>query len=726
MNKLKSLLVFVVIILQVSFVCAQESKEITLRDIWAAPTFYPQSIDEIRSMENGIHYCILKKNEIIKYEYKNGKEIGKVLSGEDLKAASKEKIRIDDYHFSKDETKILFSTETERIYRHSRKSEFFVFDLETKKLTKLSDGGKQRLAEFSPDGNLVAFVRENNIFIKNINSGKEEQITTDGKDRHIINGTMDWVYEEEFAITKGFNWSPNGKFLAYFKFDESEVKEFWMTYYGELYPEKYKYKYPKAGEDNSVVTIHTYNLETKRTVEMDIGDKVDQYIPRIAWTNSPVKLCITRMNRLQNKLELLLADAKNGNSEVIFTEENKYYIDEMSYKPTFLANNEFLRMSEKDGFYHIYLYDNSGKEKFQLTKGEFDVKEIVGVNEEKQLVYFLSYEKGPQNSLLYSVGFDGENKLLISKRLGWNDVEMSNNFKYYINTYSTANTPPVYTLNTINGDEKRVLEDNSDIALKMKEYNFSKLEFFNFKTTEDVNLNGWMIKPPSFDETKKYPVFMYVYGGPGSQTVNNEWGYFNFVWFQMLAQKGYIVVSVDNRGTGGRGEEFKKSTYLKLGNLETKDQIEAAKWLGHKGFVDSDRIGIFGWSYGGYMSTLCLTKGANYFKSAIAVAPVTNWRYYDNIYTERFMRTPQENGTNYDANSPISHVKKMKGNYLLVHGTTDDNVHVQNTYDLITALVNANKQFDMQLYPNKNHGIYGGYTRYHLYKKMTDFILEKL
>jgi dipeptidyl-peptidase-4 len=583
------------------------------------------------------------------------------------------------------------------------------------------------LATFSPDGKKVAFMRDNNLFIKDLQSGEEKQFTTDGEINKIINGAPDWVYEEEFSFSKAFEWSPDGSSIAFIRFDESKVKEYELTIYGELYPEHYKYKYPKAGEDNSVVSVHIYHLADGKTTKVDIGTNTDIYIPRIKWTKNPKVLSVQRLNRLQNKWEILLADADNGSTKVLYTEENKYYID-ITDNLYFLDNEKgFIFTSEKDGYNHIYYYDMQGNEVAQLTKGNFDVTEVYGLDEKRALLFYQAAKSSPLNRELFSVNINNGKTEQISTKTGTNSAQFSSDFKYFVNTFSDANTPPYMTVNRDNGNELYVLEDNKELVKLLKQHKYSNKEFFTFKTDDDIELNGWMIKPSDFDSTKRYPVFMYLYGGPGSQTVTNSWGWSNLLWFEMLAQKGYIVVSVDNRGTGARGEVFKKATYLKLGYLETIDQINANKYLGTLPYVDSKRIGIFGWSFGGYMSTLCMTKGAAYFKAGIAVAPVTNWRYYDNIYTERFMRKPQENGDSYDSNSPISHAEKLKGKYLLIHGLADDNVHPQNSMDLITALVNENKQFEMQMYPNSNHGIYTGrYTHYHVYKRMTDFILQNL
>ena len=694
-------------------------KDVTLEDVWVNFTFYPKFFQGLRSMNDGLHYSMREDKNINKYSYESGELVNTLVEGEKLG------IDFQNYTFNKAENKVLLSSDRQAIYRHSYIARYHVWDMEAEKLIDISRDSKQSLADFSPDGNKIAYVRNNNIFYYDLITGLETQITRDGEVNHIINGAPDWVYEEEFSFSKGFFWSPDNQFIAYMKFNETNVKEWSMTMYGELYPELYKYKYPKAGEDNSVVSVHVYNLETQQDVIMDVGEETDQYIPRIKWTREADKLCITRLNRLQNKLELLIADARTGASRVMLNEENKYYID-ITDDLTFLKDKKhFIWSSEKDGYNHLYLYDLEGQLITQITKGNWEVVDFHGIDEIKKLVYFTSAESSPTQRDLYVIGLDGKGKKNIGKNNGINNTNFSSSFNYFINTWSNANTPPVTTLCDADGKEIRVLEDNSALLEKMKPYRITKKEFFTFKTSEGVELNGWMIKPYNFKKKKKYPVFMSCYGGPGSNTVNNRWDYLD-LYYQFLASKGYIVASVDNRGTGYRGEEFKKSTYLQLGKLETIDQIEAGKYLAALPYVESSRIGIQGWSYGGYLSSLALLKGNDVFKMAIAIAPVTNWRYYDNIYTERFLRKPQDNAEGYDENSPIHFVKDLKGKYLIIHGTADDNVHIQNTIEMVNALNNANKEFEMHIYPNKNHSIFGGYTRYHLFNKMTKFIEENL
>jgi len=601
-----------------------------------------------------------------------------------------------------------------------------VIDLEKNKAEYLGEG-KQQYAEFSPDGKKVGFVKDNNLFIKDLVSGKITEVTHDGLQNSVINGATDWVYEEEFALSQAFFWSPDGSRLAFLRFDESAVREFMMSTYGSLYPGEYRFKYPKAGEDNSLVNVHVYELTGGKTVKMLTGDDKNQYIPRVKWTADGASLSIVRMNRLQNKLELLLANPADGSVKTLLEEKSETYID-VNDNLTFLNDNKhFIWSSELGGFNHLYLYDMAGKRKNAITSGEMDITDFYGYDEMKGNVYFSAAYPKPSDRTVFACKLNGKGqKVLFETTGGHQQPEFSNNFSYAIVRQSKANEPSSYTLYSGEGKMLRVIESNSRLKSKLNEYSFSQKEFFTFTTSSGVSLNGWMIKPSSFDASKKYPVFMTVYGGPGHNTVENAWEGSNYLWHQMLAQKGYIVVSVDNRGTGNRGEKFKKVTYKQLGKLETEDQIEVARYLAGQSYVDPSRIGIQGWSYGGYMSSLCITKGADFFKMAIAVAPVTNWRYYDSIYTERFMQTPQDNASGYDDNSPINHVSRLKGKYLLIHGTGDDNVHFQNSVEMVNSLVKANKQFDVFFYPDKNHGIYGGNARLHLYTLMTDYILKNL
>jgi dipeptidyl-peptidase 4 len=709
---------------------AQTSIEITLDDILKKGIFTAKTIQSLPSMKDGKSYVSVRyDNNGIKYLAKNSYS-----SGNEIKALFKEtdlvykgdtlEISAD---FSMDESKVMLSSDEESIYRHSTRANYYVFDIASKKITPVSTSGKQSFATFSPRADRVAFERSNNIFIRDLITGTEKRITADGRINSIINGRSDWVYEEEFSFAQAFFWSPDGNKIAYYKFDETQVPEYSMTLYDKLYPTEYKYKYPKAGEKNSIVSILIYDFKTGETRMADIGMEHDQYIPRVKWTNSADKLVVLRMNRHQNKLEYLLVNAVDGSSKVILTEQDKYYIDIEQERLTFLKNGkQFINVSERDGFNHIYLYDFGGKIVKQLTRGNWEVTEVYGVDENNGVIYYQSTEPSPLRRDVYSISLDGTKKIDLSTKQGTNEASFSSDYSYYILSNSNINTPPIITLNQIDGKPIRVLEENTGVKKSISEHNIRPTEFFSFRTSEGTDLNGYMIKPPNFNPSNKYPLLLYVYGGPGSQNVADSWGGSRPMWFRLLAQKGYIVACVDNRGTGFRGAEFKKMTYKELGKYETIDQIETAKWFAKQNYIDPSRIGIWGWSYGGYLSSLCITKGADIFKMAIAVAPVTTWRFYDTIYTERYLRTPQENPEGYDNNSPINFADRLKGKFLLIHGTGDDNVHFQNSMMFSEALIQANKPFEQAYYPNKNHGIYGGNTSIHLYSKMTDFITQNL
>lgn len=704
---------------------AQDKKELTLEDIFSNRTFSVETVNGFISMNDGEKYTTLENyRDIIQWDYKTGRALDTLISLQGRNPGIK---YIYDYSQNKTEDKVLISTNIEPIYRHSFKADFFIFDLKSGKIQPLSDKRPQQLADFSPDGKFVAFFKDNNLFIKELSSNKETQVTFDGKKNAIINGAPDWVYEEEFGFSKGYSWSPDGKTLAFMKFDESRVKTYTLTFYESLYPRMYEYKYPKAGEDNSVVSVHFYSIATGKTVKADIGQETNQYIPRIKWSEDPSKLAIIRLNRLQNKVDVLLSDANSGSSSVLFSETNKWYISEVDdHYINFLPDKKhFVISSERDGYNHLYLYNMAGELVRQLTSGNYDVNDYYGYNPGTNTVFYSSSEPSPLQKAVYSIKTDGTGKQLLTPLPGKNSAEFNSTYRYFINTYSTANTPPVVTLCNDKGKIVRALEQNAQLNRNIRDFNFSRKEFFDFKNPDGVTLMGYMIKPPAFDPAKKYPLFMFVYGGPESQEVTDEWDV-SVPWFHLLAQKGYVVACVDNRGTDNRGESFRKATYMQLGKLETEDQISAAKYLSEQAFIDKNRIGIFGWSYGGYMSSLCMTRGNGLFKMGIAVAPVTNWRFYDNIYTERFMRTPQENPSGYDDNSPMNYAGGLKGKFLLIHGSGDDNVHVQNTMDFSERLIQEKKQFDMMIYPDKNHGIYGGNTRLQLYTKMTDYILDNL
>lgn len=717
-----TLLLFVVTSLSVN-----AQKQITLEEIWSG-AFRTQGMDELNAMKNTNQYTVLNFNrssrsmQIDLYDYATLNQVSTLLNSTDFAELN----GIDSYTFNPNENQILIANNSEQIFRHSFTADYFLYDLTSKKLTKIADYQIQE-PTFSPDGTKIAYAYQNNLYVYEIASKKHTQITTDGKKNEIINGITDWVYEEEFAFVRAFDWNKSSDKVAYIRFDESQVPEFSMDIYNQgLYPTQQVFKYPKAGEKNADVSLHIYNVNSKQTNKVDLSKYNDFYIARINWTNEANTLSAQVLNRHQNNLDLLFVDGNSASYKVVLNETDKAYVD-VTDNLTFLNDNSFIWTSEKNGFNHIYHYDKSGKLRKQITNGPWEVTAYYGFDDKTGKVFYQSVENGSVNRDVYAIGINGKGKKRLTSKTGTNRATFSPNFEYFINSFSSATSAPIYTLNdSKKGTEIKKIVSNEALEQKLAEYNVAPKEFTTITTEKGHTLNAWLIKPKNFDPTKKYPLFMYQYSGPGSQSVDNSWNGYDDYWFMMLAQKGYIVACVDGRGTGYKGAAFKKCTYKELGKFEVEDQIDAAKVFANYDYIDGNRIGIFGWSYGGFMASNCIFQGADVFKSAIAVAPVTSWRYYDSIYTERYMQTPQENASGYDNNSPINHVSKLKGNFLLVHGTADDNVHVQNTMKMIEALVQANKQFDWAIYPDKNHGIYGGKTRIQLYTKMTNFILEKL
>jgi len=715
------------ICLFITSILSAQTKEITLEEIWNG-TFRIERMDALHSMNDGQQYSVLnfdrnaRSTSIDIYDYKTLNKVKTLVSSETLEALN----YFTDYTFSNDETKVLLVTNEESIFRRSTLGNYYVYNVKNESLIAISEEKIQE-PTFSPDGSKVAFALNNNLYIKELNSNETIQITFDGEKNKIINGITDWVYEEEFAFVRAFDWNTTSNKIAFIRFDETKVPEFSMDVYGTgLYQTQQVFKYPKAGEANSEVSLHIYDLDSNSTTQVKVSKTYnDFYIPRIEWTNDADVLSAHYMNRYQNELDLWLINAKTNTSSLVLAETDNAYVD-VTDNLTFLKDNSFIWTSEKDGYNHIYHYSKDGNLINQITKGNWEVTDYYGYDEKTKTIFYQSVENGSINRDVYSIKLNGRNKRRLSKLTGTNAAAFSADFSYFINTFSSATTPPQYSLyDTSSGTLIKSIQDNSELYDLLSDYKISEKEFSTINVNE-YDLNLWMIKPANFDASKKYPLFMVQYSGPGSQEVANHWNSANDYWFQYLAQQGYIIVCVDGRGTGFKGSDFKKVTQKELGKYEVEDQIEAAKQLGSLPYIDASRIGIWGWSYGGFMSSNCLFKGNDVFKMAIAVAPVTSWRFYDTIYTERYMTTPQENVSGYDDNSPINHVDKLKGDYLLIHGSADDNVHVQNTMRLVEALIQADKQFDWAIYPDKNHGIYGGNTRLHLYKKMTNFIHEKL
>ena len=706
-----------------SIVSAQE-KQVTVEDIYT-DQFQTQGMDVLRSMNNGKQYTVLNKDpyrglvSVDRYDYNTLEKVGTIISTGDVEGLED----FSSYSFSKDETKLLLATEVESIFRRSTLGIFYVYDIASKELVKINEAKIQE-PTLSPDGNKVAYVKDNNLFLMDFVNGETQQITKDGVRNKIINGVTDWVYEEEFSFVRAFEWNSDGSIIAFLRFDETNVPEFSMDVYGtDKYPSQHVFKYPKAGEENAIVSLHTYDMESGQLTNIDLGDAY--YVPRIKFMNDKSSLSVQTMNRHQNHLKFHLVDMKTGTVSLLLEEKDKAYVD-IHDNLTFLADDSFIWTSEKDGWNHIYLHTSNGDLMNQVTHGEWEVTKYYGYDQNDDKIYYQSTENGSINRGVYSIESNGKKKKALAVTEGQNSASFSADFTYFINNYSSAITPPVYTLHkALTGKKVKDILDNAALSKKLAGYEISPKEF----STININgkdLNMYMIKPTDFDASKKYPLFMYQYSGPGSQNVSNSWMGSNDYWHQLLVSQGYIVACVDGRGTGFKGSDFKKVTYLNLVKYETEDQIAAAKKLSAFEYIDEDRTGIWGWSFGGHMATNSLLRGNDTFEMAIAVAPVTSWRFYDTIYTERFMRTPEENPSGYDDNSPFNYPELLKGDYLLIHGSGDDNVHVQNTMRMVEALVQANKQFDWAIYPDKNHGIYGGNTRIHLFNKMTDFVKAKL
>ena len=722
--KLKLLFTFLLLGLLSSGLTAQQ-KDITLDDIWVKGMFYPQRMASLSVLHNTNEYVVLNHNrqtgtsQVDVYDFATLAKVRTLFDTSKFTEIS----YISEYIFSRDEQRMLIATNDEPIYRHSQVAEYYLFDIERQKLEKITDKKIQEPL-FSADGKKIAYAFNNNLYLYDLETKKEHQITSDGVKNKVINGITDWVYEEEFGFVRAFDWNADGTQLAYLRFDETDVPVFSMDIYGEgLYPEQQVFKYPKAGENNAKVTLFLYDVAKQQSTEIVLGA---YYIPRLSWTNDANILSVQTLNRHQNDFNLIFVDAKSHTHKTILNEKNNTYVD-ITDNLTFLRDNSFIFTSEKSGFNHLYHYDKTGKLKKQLTSGQWEVTNFYGVDEKNQLIFYQSTENGSINRGVYSIGLNGKNKKHLSVTNGTNEATFSPDFSLYINQFSSVTQPPLYTLNSSKtGRQLKQIVDNLPLTERLKQYRLPSKEFVEISNRKGDKLNAYIIKPSDFNPNQKYPLLMYQYSGPGSQEVKNSWLDSNDFWHMLLAQKGYVVACVDGRGTGFKGEAFKKCTYKELGKYEVEDQTDAAKTFSGYSYIDSQRIGIWGWSFGGFMSSNCLFQSAEVFKAAIAVAPVTSWRFYDTIYTERFMQTPQENASGYDNNSPITHAEKLQGNYLLIHGTADDNVHVQNAMILINRLVSLNKNFDWLIYPDKNHGIYGGKTRLQLYTKMTDYILEKL
>ena len=691
------------------------SQEITLDKIYSG-YYRGKNIAGIASLKNGENYAVIEQGGIAKYSYKTSQKEGNIVDG-----------NFQSYIFNDDESKILLLKESEPIYRHSFLGKFDVKDLKSGKVLSLNNGNFVQEPTFSPDGTKVAFIVDNNLYYQELSSGKIIQITNDGKKNSILNGLADWVYEEEFGHARQYEWTKNSDAIVFVKSDESAVPEMYIPIYGkQLYPSEMRFKYPKAGEKNSIVSAQLFRLDSGKTTPLNLGSFKNYYIPNVYKTAKADEMMLITSDRIQNASDVLKVNTKTGNITKLFTESDDKWVDTDNVTLEFLADNSFIWGSERDGNRHLYWYDQNGKLKKQITKGNWEVTDYYGYNPKTKEVLVQTTEKGSINKVVSKINIETGKSTLLSNAEGNNSASFSGNYNYFIETSSSAKKPYTFVLKDGNGKTVKELQNNNEQLKKLEADNFVTKEFFTIPNEAGDQMNAWIMKPKNFDPNKKYPLFMYQYSGPGSQTVANSWDAGNGLWFNHLVQKGYIVACVDGRGTGFKGTKFKKVTYMNLGKYEIEDQIAAAKWFGMQSYIDKDRIGIFGWSFGGYMASLALTKGADVFKTGIAVAPVTNWRYYDTVYTERFMRTPQENAKGYDENSPTEFANLLKGKFLLIHGTADDNVHFQNSMEFAEALIQNKKQFEFMAYPDKNHGIYGGNTRPQLYQMMTDFLLKNL
>ncbi|RHL00059.1 S9 family peptidase [Phocaeicola plebeius] len=715
-----------------------QAQKVTLQDV-ANGTYRAQSIQGLKPMLDGEHYTQISKDHkrIVKYSFKTGKEVATIF---DVATARNHKLKsFDNYIMSPDESLILIQTETKPIYRRSFTAIYYIYNVRNRTLEPLSNNGPQQVPLFSPDSHQIAFVRNNNIYlIKLLFGNSESQVTKDGEYNKVLNGIPDWVYEEEFSYNRAFDFSADSKMIAYVRFDESQVPMYSFPWYKGMAPEKteyttypgsYDYKYPKAGVVNSKVSVHSFDIKSRVTRKMELPVDSDGYVPRIKFTDDPEKLAIMTLNRHQNRFDLYMANPRSAICKVAIRDEAEQYIKEQAYSDITFYPEHIVMMSERDGYNHLYLYTIGGNLVKQITKGEFEVKDFLGWDQKANVFYYTSNEGSPLHTAVYKIDGKGK-KTKLSTRTGTNNALFSKNLNYYINTYSSAQTPTLITLNNNKGQEMVTLLDNKKLKSKTAQLNMPTKEFFSFKTSEGVELNGWMMKPANFNPSKKYPVIMHQYSGPGSQQVLDKWGIGSFgdggMFEAVMCDKGYIMVCVDGRGTGGRGAAFEKCTYLSIGVKEATDQAEAAKYLSTLPYVDGSRIGIWGWSYGGYNTLMSMSEGSGAFKAGVAIAAPTDWRFYDSVYTERFMRTPKENGDGYQASSAISRASKLKGKLLLIHGSADDNVHLQNFMEYSEALVQANIQFDTQIYTNRNHSIFGGNTRNHLMNRVANFFLQNL
>ena len=733
MNKL--FVMCIMMLLATSNVSADN--KITLKDV-TGKTFTPKYITGVDPIKGTDRYASISNDgrQIIEYAFKTGNQT-RVLF--DIANTHGESIKqLDGYMLSPDGKRMLIQTNTHKIYRRSFTADYYIYTIQSRKLEKLSTGGPQQIPTWSPDGNQIAFVRDNNIFlVKLLYDNAESQITKDGKFNEIINGVPDWVYEEEFSTNRSLCFTADSRMLCWIKYDERKVKEYSLQLFmgshptmkaNEVYPGTYTYKYPKAGEDNSIVSVWSYEIQTHKTNRLQVPLEGDGYIPRIKSTNDANRIIVFTMNRHQDVLNLYAVNPRTTLSQLLIKEQGDKYVKEEAMEGIAIGQNSILLPSDRDGYMHLYLYNMNGSLIRKIGDGNYDITSIYGYDETTGDVYYQAAGINPHDRQIFVSHKNGKTERLTDTN-GWNKAIFSGDYKYFLNTWSNYNTPYVFTIRDNKGKVLSTPIDNKELKEKVKTYGFNGRETFSFTTSEGVKLDGWMVKPKDFDTNKKYPVILFQYSGPGSQQVIDAWnagsmgngGAFDYY----LAQQGFIVVCVDGRGTGGRGAAFEKCTYLRIGELESRDQVETALWLGKQSYIDKERIGIWGWSFGGFNTLMGMSEGRPVFKAGVAVAPPTNWRYYDTIYTERYMRTPKENGSGYTTN-PIQRANALHGALLICHGMADDNVQPQNTMEYTEALIQADKDFKENIYTNRNHGIYGGNTRIHLLRQISNWFIEHL
>lgn len=711
--------------------------KLTLPDITSGK-FAAKTVNGINPIEGTDTYARISQDgeRVVCCSFKTGKELSVLF---DVKNTMGCKIDgFDDYVLSPDGKRMLIQTKTERIYRRSFKADFYIYNIASRRLDRLSDGDKQQIPTWSPDGQQVAFVRGGNIFlVKLLYDNAEIQVTKDGKFNEVINGLPDWVNEEEFGFNSALTFNADGTMICWIRYDESKVKTYSLEMYKGMKPAKeeyaaypgfYSYKYPKAGEDNSTVSAWSYDIKSHKINRLQVPLDADGYMPRIKPTNDPMRIVVYTMNRHQDDLCLYAVNPRSTVAQLIIKEHVDKYVREEAMEGVKFVGDKILLPSDRSGYTKLYIYNMNGQLQRTIGDGNYDITSVYGYDPKTGDVYYQAAALGATDRQVYVTHKNGKT-VRLTDREGWNTAFFSGDFQYFVNTWSDYNTPYVFTTRTREGKVINTIEDNKAVKQLVSDYGFCKREPFSFTTSEGVVLNGWMVKPKDFDANKKYPVIMHQYSGPGSQQVTNSWSAGSMgqggAFDSYLAQEGFIVVSVDGRGTGGRGSEFEKCTYLNLGNLESKDQVETALYVGSLPYVDKDRIGIWGWSYGGFNTLMSMSEGRGVFRAGVAIAPPTNWKYYDSVYTERYMRTPKENPDGY-ATNPIERASKLHGALLICHGTADDNVHPQNTYEYSEALVQADKDFRELFYTNRNHSIFGGNTRNHLLRQVAQFFKTEL